>query len=168
MKTNSKDVANNVKYWRNHIQILVRDYLFSKMTAWSMQHLINPGFKIEVTDNVKVIPYNKKFSPKADEWDAQVSRIAKWIGREPSKIITKERMEATFFICTTKHVKNDIWGIRWAASIYIYITSVNSEDCEIEEVEEVVKRQKLTGYCAALETKKYLTAVNISKVSEVI
>lgn len=161
MKTNSKSIIDSMQYYRACIQKMVRDHLYAKMTACSMQHLINPGFKIEVTDNVKVIPYNKKFSPKAHEWDAQVAKIAKWIGKEPEKNITKDRMEAHFFMYNSKYEKIPTWKVRWTASIYIYISSVNSELCEIEEVEEVVKRQKLTGYCAALETKKYLAeAVN--------
>lgn len=156
MKAKSKYVAGQVKFYRKYIKTVVRDHLYSKMVAWSIQHLINPGFKIEVDENVKIVPYNKKFSPKADQWDAQVERIAKWIKTEPSKNITQDSMEAHFFIHNTKYHKEVRWSERWTASSYIYISSTNSESCEIEMVKEVVERSKLTGYCAALAKKKYL------------
>lgn len=156
MKTKPKKVSDTVNHYRKYIKSMVRNYHYSKMVAWSIQHLINPGFKIEVTDNVLILPYNPKFQPKADQWDAQVARIAKWFNKEPAKRIGKDTMEASIFMHHTIYLKEPAWKERWTASVYVYIRSHNSESCEIEMVKEVVERPKLTGYCAALEAKKYM------------
>jgi hypothetical protein len=156
MKAKSKYITGQIQFYRKHIRTVVRDHLYSKMIAWSIAHLILPGFKIEVDENLKIVPYNKLFPPKADQWDAQVEKIAKWLSREPSKNITKDSMEAHFFVYNTKYQKEDKWKERWSATCYVYISSTNSESCEIEMVKEVVEKPKLTGYCAALATKKYL------------
>jgi len=151
MKTDSKQVADSIKYYRDGIKRTVQDYLYSKMIAWSIQHLINPGFKIKVTDNVKIIPYNPKFQPRADQWDAQVQRLAKWLKDEPSKYIAKDIMEAEFFM----HIRSG----KSRGAAYVHVSSENTEQCEIEMIPEIVERPKLTGYCAALNEKKYLEAV---------
>lgn len=157
MKTKSKSVSESIKNLRYLIKATVRDYLLSKMIAWSIEHLILPGFKIEVSENVKIIPYNKLFSPKADQWDKQVAILTKRFDQEPSKDITKDRMQARFFISHSRY--NDSRMNTWSASSLVYIDSVNTESCEIEMVKEVVETPKLTGYCAALVAKKYLKAV---------
>jgi hypothetical protein len=152
MKTNYWQVQKDVSFYRRNIKTTVQDFLYGKFIAWSIEHLILPGFKIEVTDNVIITPYNPKFQPSVDLWDKQLAKLAKWFDKEPEKNITKEKMEAHFFEC----IHTGIYSARWRGAVYVYLKSNNTEACEVTTEQVLVERTKLTGYCAALAEKRYL------------
>lgn len=146
MKKNKKEVSMMVQTYRRWANDEARMFTYAKMVADNMEHLIMPGFKMEVGNRVRVIPYNKKFPPNVKQWTDQVAKIAKWMRKEPNTQINKEKVEADFYVYFPKRGTN----------IDVVVHSVNSEACEMEMVEEVVTVAKVTGYCAELKKRKYL------------
>jgi len=155
-----------IKSRKNAIKEYGRKCFGAKMLSWLLEPYILPGFKMEVNDQIRIVPYNQKFPPKMDLWDRQMEIIAKLLNAEPWKEISEHSATGSF----NKALKlfgtgeNNYYAHRkHFVSVYVDITTANTEKCEIFKQDKAVvyKENVLTGYCKVLKDRKYLETATL-------
>ena len=138
-----KDFAKDVMFTRmvmqNIADLIPLDRLKMEKTYWHAGVTIRP----KVNEEGKEIP----FPP--DEFDKLIGRLARAFNNEPTLTIDKDKMDGTFWLYPK--MLNE-----WHQSVIVEVIIGNTEACDIDYVEEVVKVPKLTGFCKALAEKKYI------------
>lgn len=143
MKTDYDNVNMIYRMYQQWMRNTVRYFVLSKIIAENIKDVINPDFEVTVDENVTIKPRSENVH--ISEWDAQVSRIAKWIGEEPLKTMSNRSVTAVFRVYHSRF-----------GTIFVTVKADNTEQCDMTTVFEQVEKTVPTGYCAMLLEKRYL------------
>jgi len=152
MKTSN--FLNYYKILRKRVRRYCTSTFLAKMVADNITDLLLPGWTINAdwSGDIQISP--KEDNATADQFDRMLKKLSRVFNYEPSKNIDSSSLFASIYFDMPVTIDHDSDKIR----ITIYVISKNTESCEIveREVTETKKVFELTGYCKALNDKKYL------------
>jgi hypothetical protein len=126
--------------------------MLTRMVADNIADLMPKGWEIKPYYYGTAVHFNavdEKIT--LADLDKLATKLAKAFDTEPMKLIGTNTVNFTFYLYPKNGAKQCPTGTR------LELTIGNTEKCEVETVDVIKKETKLTGYCAALEAKKYLT-----------
>lgn len=146
MKQTDKKFYNELGHVINsskrNIKRYAKDMMLARMVYDNVKEFILPGFDIDIKYDQIRLEAHKKTTVK--DFYNQVDLLARKLNKEPNKSADRYDIRAWFWLLNN--------------SVAIYITTENTEKCEIitrqeTRVEEITE---VTGYCKELLNKKHL------------
>jgi len=156
MKTS--EFLHEYKIIKQQLDILVRDVSFGKQVSDNIRDIIPNGWKLEPDNyrgDIRITPINENMT--AEQFDIALSKLARVLRIEPYKDINETNLSATFHLYRERHL-----GTKHGSNghVRIEINLKNTEACEVIYKRKMQKVAVLTGYCKALNDKKYLINKN--------
>ena len=124
------------------LKTVAKDVMYLKMLLDNISEYIMPGFDISMNYWRITLKAHKKTTVK--DFYNQVDILARILNKEPTKTVNKYDFNAWFWLFNSE--------------ISIHITTENTEECEIIEIQEIVTQTKYeaTGYCKEVTERKHL------------
>lgn len=132
---------------------LVSKLFLTDMFYQNVQSLFDDRWSISVTNGRIDVSLKDMNSLTLDKFDKIIAKLSIAFNKQPYMYIGKDRAEATFYLyprlCDEyNHFRN--------TSIVLEVSVGNSEKCEFIETTRIVTDLEPTGYCKALQNKKYI------------
>lgn len=141
---NLENMIAQFRYERFSVRETVRRMGLAKMVGQNIESDLPKYLKVSMNPWIPAVSIKPvDDDATADLFERSVRKISRLLGK-PSININNSKLEATWY--THPQFDRNTFD-----SIMVDLTFRNTEACEIEYVDEIVKRPRLTGYCAKLK-----------------
>jgi hypothetical protein len=148
-----KDFRDEYRRYKDYIKEFSKKMMLSRMVFDNLSDLIKNGWNMmpySGYSGIRIVPC-EGITIAVDDFDKFVAKMAKIFRKEPYMNVEENSINATFYIYPNMNDDTNNWP-----HVMIDIRTDNTETCDVTYEEYTAKRAIVTGYCKALQEKKYL------------